>query len=211
MVHDRLDGEVVGFEGLSRFGSEGSPVPRFRHAARVGLGTELELLAVRAIVDASCDLPAGVPVSVNLSPATVLSPDLASAIAGASRPLKLEVTEHEPVDDYRALAEAIAALGGVRLSIDDAGSGYASLQHVLRLRPQEVKLDRLWVTGIDRDPARQAMVRSMRSFVAEIGADLVAEGIERGEERDALRSLGVELGQGFLFGRPVPAASVAGT
>jgi EAL domain-containing protein (putative c-di-GMP-specific phosphodiesterase class I) len=90
----------------------------------------------------------------------------------------------------------------IRLSIDDAGSGFASLRHILRLEPAFVKLDRSWVHGVDGDPARQALIAGLRHFADQTGAQLIAEGIERVEERDTLLDLRVDYGQGFLLGRP---------
>jgi EAL domain-containing protein (putative c-di-GMP-specific phosphodiesterase class I) len=118
----------------------------------------------------------------------------------------VEVTEHERVDDYQELRRAIEGLGpGVRVSVDDAGSGYSSLRHVLSLRPHYVKLDRDWITGIDVDPVRQTLVLGLVRFVEELGAQIVAEGIETDAELAAARRLGVHLGQGDLLGRPRPA------
>jgi EAL domain-containing protein (putative c-di-GMP-specific phosphodiesterase class I) len=115
----------------------------------------------------------------------------------------LELTEHDAVDDYGALRAALRDCEpAVRVSIDDAGAGFASLRHVVMLQPDFVKLDRCWVTGIDHDPTRQAMVAGLSHFARTTGCDLVAEGIELEEERRALSDLDVRFGQGFLLGRP---------
>jgi EAL domain-containing protein (putative c-di-GMP-specific phosphodiesterase class I) len=203
------DGSIVGFEGLSRFECGITPEQRFREATRLGLAVELELLAIRTILEAACSLPPETYVSVNVSPATVLSPHLAALVTGRDRVVKLEVTEHDPVDDYAELVAAVRALEGAVLSVDDAGSGYSSLKHILQLRPDEVKLDREWVAGIDADRPRQVLVGGLRSFVEEVGAGLVAEGIETEAEADTLRALGIRYGQGYLFARPAPAAVFA--
>ena len=119
------------------------------------------------------------------------------------RDVVLELSEQEAVSDYDALRAAMHAAGdGVRLSIDDAGSGFASLRHILKLEPEFIKLDRSWIHGVDTDPARQAMIAGLRHFADQTGATLVAEGIERDEERDCLVELRVDLGQGYLLGRP---------
>ncbi|OMQ14171.1 hypothetical protein A7K94_0218525 [Modestobacter sp. VKM Ac-2676] len=121
-------------------------------------------------------------------------------------PLTVEVTEHAPVDDYDALVGAIACLrtAGIRLAVDDVGAGYASLRHVLRLRPDAVKLDIALVAGVHEDPAKQAMVTALVAFSGQTGVRLVAEGLEDPAEREALQDLGVGYGQGHLFGRPAP-------
>ena len=90
------------------------------------------------------------------------------------------------------------------LALYDAGSGFASLRHVLALEADYVKLDQSWVTGIDDDPARQALVAGLGHFAARTGSVLIAEGVESDVERGMLAELEVGLGQGFLFGRPLP-------
>ena len=98
------------------------------------------------------------------------------------------------------------ARGSARLAVDDAGAGYAGLRHILELRPQFVKLDISLVRTIDTDPARQAMVAGMSHFAANSDCELIAEGIETEGESATLVRLGVSLGQGYLFGKPGPAA-----
>lgn len=104
------------------------------------------------------------------------------------------------------MRSALTRLGpGVKLAIDDAGSGFASLRHIFALQPDYVKLDIEWVHEIDRDPVRQALVSGLVYFGAETGCELIAEGIETEQELAALRELGIQLGQGYLLGRPEPA------
>ena len=200
-------GAVVAFEALSRFEGGFRPEERFREATRLGLGCELEQLALEIILDEARHFDDSVPISVNLSPLSIFVPAIKELIAGVGRSLTVEITEHDRVDSYELLIDEIRGLSPVRLSVDDAGSGYASLQHIFRLRPNYVKLDRQWVREIDRDRPRQVLVRGLLSFVGELGGVLVAEGIERVEEADVLRGLGVPYGQGFLFAEPAPAAS----
>ncbi|HEV8420861.1 MAG TPA: EAL domain-containing protein, partial [Actinomycetota bacterium] len=116
----------------------------------------------------------------------------------------VEITEHAQVADYAELLEALGDFRsrGGRLAIDDAGAGFASLRHVLVLLPDVIKLDISLTQGIDRDRNRRALASAMISFAAEIGATIIAEGIETRDELDSLRSLGVRYGQGFYIGRP---------
>jgi len=93
----------------------------------------------------------------------------------------------------------------VQLAIDDAGSGYASLRHILALQPAYVKLDIEWVHNIHRDPVRRALVSGLAYFATETGCELIAEGIETEAELEAIRELGIHLGQGYVLGRPAPA------
>ena len=144
--------------------------------------------------------------SVNLSADVLqLEPPLQRITAAAGRPLIVEITEHERIDDYAAVRAALQALGpNVKLAVDDAGSGYASLRHILALQPAYVKLDIEWVRGLDREPVRRALVSGLAYFATETGCELIAEGIETQEELQALRDLGIGLGQGYLLGRPAP-------
>jgi EAL domain-containing protein (putative c-di-GMP-specific phosphodiesterase class I) len=90
------------------------------------------------------------------------------------------------------------------LAVDDAGAGFASLRHILRLAPHFIKLDRTLIDGIEADRSRQALAAGLISFAHKIEATIIAEGIERSEEVDALRELGVDYGQGFFLARPAP-------
>jgi EAL domain-containing protein (putative c-di-GMP-specific phosphodiesterase class I) len=153
------------------------------------------------------DLPDGTYLAVNVSPDTAASPAFAEVCRSApAEHLVIELTEHAPVADYPELTRALAGLreSGVRLAIDDAGAGFASLRHVLRLRPDIIKLDLALTRGIDTDPVRQALATALISFAGEVGAVIVAEGVESRWEADALRKLGVEFGQGWFVARPGP-------
>jgi len=200
------DGMVIGVEALTRFEDGTRPDIRFAEAARLGLGVALERATLTAAIETAAALPPQVALSVNISP-DVLQHDrsLREIIAGANRPVIVELTEHERIDDYDAVRAAFARLGpDTRLAVDDAGSGYASLRHILSLQPSFVKLDMAWVRGIDRDPVRRSLVSGLAYFAAATGCQLIAEGIESEDERRALLELGVRLGQGFLLGRPAP-------
>ena len=91
---------------------------------------------------------------------------------------------------------------GVRLAVDDAGAGFASLQHILRLTPDIIKLDRTFIEGLADDPVRRALTTALVTFAGDIGATLVAEGIATAPELEALRRIGVRHGQGMFLGEP---------
>jgi EAL domain-containing protein (putative c-di-GMP-specific phosphodiesterase class I)/CheY-like chemotaxis protein len=198
---------TIGFEALTRFDDGMRPDLRFGEARILGLGIDLELATLDRALVAGRRLPEGTWLSVNVSPDLVLTPGaLQDALTKADRPVILELTEHDPVDDYRALRAALDGLGShLQLSVDDAGSGFASLRHVLVLRPAFMKLDQTWVTGVHDDPARQALIAGLVHFAESTGCQLIAEGIESAADLDTLSGLEVELGQGFYFGHPSPA------
>jgi EAL domain-containing protein (putative c-di-GMP-specific phosphodiesterase class I) len=206
-------GCIVGYEALTRFGDGVAPTERFADASLLGIGPELELACARRSLEAAVSLPAGTWIGVNISPGIVLQgADLAAILATTPRDIVLEITEHATVPDYAALHEAISDLGrGVRVAVDDAGAGYAGLQRILELRADLVKLDIVLVRGVESDPARQALVAGMAHFAKRTNARLLAEGIESEAEARTLLELGVEFGQGYLFGHPVPADRVSVT
>lgn len=208
-IVDLETGAVVGFEALTRFDDQTRPDRRFAQASLVGLGMELERVTLEAALSASVCLPAGAFLSTNVSATFLIGGHYDALMSRAGeRPVVLEVTEHEQIDDYEAVRAVIAGLGpDVRLSVDDAGSGWASLRHVLSLRPDYVKLDRGWITEIEDDPARQALLLGIRQFVGLMEGTVIAEGIETAAELDTLRRLGLPLGQGYLLGRPAPVAA----
>jgi EAL domain-containing protein (putative c-di-GMP-specific phosphodiesterase class I)/DNA-binding NarL/FixJ family response regulator len=205
-IVDLRDGTVVGYEALTRFHDGTRPDLRFAQAGRAGLGLDLERVTLEAAIGHAARLPDGAFLSVNVSASFVvggLLPSLGAPLEG--RPLVLEVTEHEQVEDYAALQAAVDALGpDVRLSVDDAGSGWSSLRHVFALKPDFVKLDWGWVNDLDLDPARQALLLGIAQFAALSGGSVIAEGIETTAELRTLRRLGIPLGQGFLLGYPEP-------
>jgi EAL domain-containing protein (putative c-di-GMP-specific phosphodiesterase class I) len=153
-------GRPVGFECLARFlpAPPRSPDKWFAEAAETGLGTVLELLAIKLALSAASALPSDIYVSVNASPETIMSGELAGAMNGLPEErIVLEITEHAYVEDYDGLLRALQPLRdrGVRLAVDDAGAGYSSLQHILQLRPDLIKLDMDLTRNIDLDPARR--------------------------------------------------------
>lgn len=199
----------VGVEALTRFTAIPTRAPDvwFAEAERVQLRTSLELAAASQALDDLALLPAGMVMSLNVSPTTVVSGRLAEVLTGA--PLErivIELTEHAPVDDYRALTAALAPWRerGARLAVDDAGGGYASFAHILRLHPEYIKLDISLSHDINLDRPRQALARALVGYANEVGVGVIAEGIETEAELDTIIELGTPYGQGFHLGRPRP-------
>jgi len=204
-VHDLTTGDVVGYEALTRFADGVRPDRRFAEAHAVGMGAELEAVCVRAGLVAAAPLPSERWLSVNFSPSCVIAGVAAEVLAGVERPIVLEITEHVEVESYLALGRAVEALGPlVRVAVDDAGAGFASLRHILELRPDIVKLDIGLIHDIDVDPARQALAAGLHHFAVGTGTQLLAEGVETAAELAAVRDLGIDLAQGYHLGRPVP-------
>ena len=204
-------GQVIGAEALARF--PGAP-PRgpdkwFADAATVGLGQQLELLAVRtALARARTAIPEGIDLWLNVSPATIATDELRQLLAtagdDASRRLVLEITEHASIEDYPSFLRKRDELSGlgVRFAVDDAGAGYASFAHILRLQPDVIKLDRDVVQGLDHDAAKRALTAAIVMFAMEVRCAVIAEGIETKAELDAASLVGIDAAQGFFIGPP---------
>lgn len=147
--------------------------------------------------------------AVNVSPHVCTGLQLQSRLEGLERALLerlvIELTEHDQVDDYRALDRALRPWRerGVYLAVDDTGAGHSSLAHVLRVAPDMVKLDRQVICDLDSDPLCRALVAALVTVSASSDLLLVAEGIETAAEVAVLTDLRVPLGQGFHLGRPV--------
>lgn len=208
-MYDLADQHIAGYEALSRFVAEPnrSPDKWFEEAATVGLREELELAAIEMALEALPEIPDSVYLSLNASPATILTGRLGDLFG--SYPLDrlmLEITEHDVIDDYAGLFEALVEMRrqGLRLAIDDAGAGYASFRHILRLAPDVIKLDRSLTHGIDTRADSRALAAALVGFTAETGSRLLAEGVETQAELEALRDIGVRKAQGYLLGRPGP-------
>jgi EAL domain-containing protein (putative c-di-GMP-specific phosphodiesterase class I)/DNA-binding NarL/FixJ family response regulator len=213
-IFDLEASRVVGVEALARFSLEPNRPPNewFAAAAGVGLSTRLEFNALSRAIAARPQLPAGMFLAVNLSPMAVMSRQLLDAVPkSVADQLVVELTEHTPVIDYAELSLALAPLRalGAALAIDDAGAGFASLRHILELAPQFIKLDISITQKIEHDRAALAMAVALTSFAGAIDAKIVAEGIETENELSAVRSLGIQLGQGYHLGRPGPIERVA--
>lgn len=198
------NGRIMGYEALTRFDDGVAPDVRFGEARFAGVGARLELATLRSAITASHGLPDGQYLSINVSATLLGHADLPAILdLAADRQLTIEITEHEQIHDYDHVRKEFAELGrGLHMAVDDAGSGWASLRHVFSLRPHYVKLDRSWIADVHTDPARQALLLGIARSVNEMGGHVIAEGIELQEELEAVKSIGIQLGQGYLLGRP---------
>tara|TARA_R110000787_G_scaffold94105_1_gene196656 strand:+ start:714 stop:2003 length:1290 start_codon:yes stop_codon:yes gene_type:complete len=197
----------VGYEALCRFTDEPKRTPDawFNEAAEVGLSERLEMAALTQALAKLPELGADQYLSVNASPDTIVTEAFAALLA--DQPLYrilLEITEHARVEDYELLLQALEPLRrrGLKLAIDDAGAGYASLRHIVQLQPDIVKLDMSLTRDVDTDAARRALVGALMFYARETSAQVIAEGIETQAEFDTLKLLGVRRGQGYFLGRP---------
>ena len=215
-IVDLVSGRAVAAEGLTRFTAPSpagtladgarSPAQWFDDASRLGLREQLELATARAVLDLLDPVvPDGVCVTVNLSPQTLTGKGLAPLLDG--RPLErivLEMTERAPVRGYAELAAALAPYRarGLRLAVDDVGAAYASLQHVLSVQPDLIKIDMALIRGSDLDLARRTLLTALADFAEATECHLVAEGVETDGELRAVARCGVHLAQGNHLAPP---------
>lgn len=206
-IYSLLSDDISGAEALSRFdvGPRRTPDVWFNAAHDAGLGIDLELRAIEHALLVLNDLPPPLTLSINASPELLISGLLPPVLRDLDLArVTLEVTEHAAVTDYVALVSALAPLRarGALLSIDDAGAGYASMRHILHLKPDVIKLDMSLTRDIDADPCRRALARGLIGFAHEIGSTIVAEGVETETELAALRAIGVDKVQGYYLSKP---------
>jgi diguanylate cyclase (GGDEF)-like protein len=191
-------------------------------AERTGLVADLTRWVLRtAIAQCAAWARDGVdlPVAVNLAAANIVDATLPEVVAGLLTEyglhgdrLECEISEHTVMTDPRRASEVLAALRslGVRLSLDDFGTGQSSLSYLKRLPLDEVKIDRSFVLGMDRDEGDAAIVRSTIDLARHLGLEVVAEGVETVEVYRDLAELHCDVAQGFFLSRPLPVAEVPG-
>ena len=212
---------VVGAEALLRWEHPRlgllPPAAFLPLAEEIGVMTALDLWAVDAACEAAASWPANGHgprhVSVNLAAATLLDPDLvgrlrAALLAHGMEPaaLHLEVIESRSLVDLPGVVDRLAELRqmGLRVALDDFGTGYSTLAWLQTLPVDEVKIDRSFTSRLGEDTASLAVVRGILALGAELGLEVVAEGVERPAQLALLRAAGCHLIQGFLLGRPAP-------
>ena len=219
-IHRLRDGALVGAEALVRWQDEnGAFVPPdefIPYAETVGLIVPIGAMVLDAAAWQAARWRArglSLPVSVNLSPQQIVGSDVVAEVRAAlgrhgvdPSMLRLELTETAAVTDFPVTRQRLAELRelGVGLSLDDFGTGYSSLRLLRELAVDDVKVDRLFVQGLDVNGADAAMVRLVVETAHALGLTVTAEGVERPDQLTALAELGCDSVQGFLLGTPVP-------
>src|SRR4051794_10542808 len=205
------DLEPIGYEGLARFPTPPGlvalpPDVTLAAAGRSGLRPDLEAACWAAIAEGGVP-PDGRLMFVNVSPDLIGHGGFAALAGRMPSRLVIELTEQDAVQNIALVRERLRPwiARGALVAVDDAGAGFTSLEYVAEIRPDFLKLCRGMVTGVDLDASRHAVLRATVAFAREVGARIIAEGVERPEELAVLRDAGVDYGQGWLFGRPGPA------
>jgi len=209
---DLKRGLVFGHEALVR-GPQGAlhtPAQLFRQAEASGLLYELDCLCRRLALENCRVLPPGSMLFLNVLPTSISDPHLSAD--GLRKLLEdfplqpsqlvLEISERQSIENFatfREMRESCRELG-VQVAVDDAGAGHASLEAIMEISPDYLKADMGLVRGIDADPPRQEVVKSLHAVAGRIGAHVIAEGIETEAELRTVRDLGIRFGQGYHFG-----------
>ncbi|MCL6577733.1 MAG: EAL domain-containing protein [Kyrpidia sp.] len=219
------DGETIGFEVLNRppVSSSFPNAEAFYHY--VGQSSqvfavergcrEMALCRFAEQVEAMSDLRNAL-IFLNIHPHVIADPSfraghtlrLVQDYGFTPSQIVLELTERGAIEDYGRFARLLYHYRsqGFRVAVDDAGTGYNSLQTLVCLQPEFLKLDRFLVRGIADNAAARRMAALLLDYARESGTRVIGEGIETAEEFACLRDMGVELGQGFATGRPAPRA-----
>jgi EAL domain-containing protein (putative c-di-GMP-specific phosphodiesterase class I) len=208
---------VFGYEALVRGPEEssfGSPLELFSMAEQEDLLFELDCLCRRKALEGAVDFPEGAKLFINIRPTAIHDPSFQpdaltrtlDACGLAPTDCVFEISEQESIENYAIFREARDAYGklGFQFALDDTGAGYASLEAVMELEPEFIKVDRAFVQGIDEDPARQNMLRAFLAIARDMNARIIGEGLDKLEELRMLGELGIHFGQGWLFGKPSP-------
>jgi EAL domain-containing protein (putative c-di-GMP-specific phosphodiesterase class I) len=178
---------------------------------------QLDCLCRQSGLDGARDLPGGAKLFLNVRPTTIHDPNFrADALERTLERVNLtpadvvfEISEQESIANFAIFREVRDYYGklGFQIALDDTGAGYASLEAVMELAPEFIKVDRAFCAGIDEDPGRQEILRALQSLAERIGSRIIGEGLDRLEELETLGRLGIPFGQGWLFGKPHPLRS----
>jgi diguanylate cyclase (GGDEF)-like protein/PAS domain S-box-containing protein len=214
-------GEVRCFEALLRWQPPSwgaiSPAEFIPAAEETGLIMRIGEWALRTACGEAVRWPPFIRVAVNLSPVQFRSPDLLQVVAGALAAsslapgrLELEITESVLLQDDQASLVILQELRrlGVRIALDDFGTGFSSLGYLLRFPFDKIKIDRSFVSGLPNRRESEAIIRAVVSMSQSLGISVTAEGVETAEQLDALRRLGCDDAQGYLYSQPLPAAEL---
>lgn len=201
--------KTVGYEALVRTHEAQMQEPGvlFDTASLLAREPELSRAIYATVAQRALEIRPELLLFVNVHPPDLLDPSLygdGSPLAKHAGRVVLEMTERASLDRLGDLGPAVADLRrlGYRVAVDDLGTGYAGLSSFTNFGPDYVKLDRSLVTGIDSNPTKRRVVHAMYSLCADLGMAVISEGVETPAEREALRPLGADFLQGYLFARP---------
>jgi EAL domain-containing protein (putative c-di-GMP-specific phosphodiesterase class I) len=226
-IFEIVDGQSMLFalEALSR-GCKGSNIERadvlFEYVRRKGKEVEVDRACVAAALTAASNVPGSPAISINVHASTLERDDHFAAFLAENcythrieiSRIVLEIVEHQRFRDAEAFFSALDRLRalGVRIALDDIGLGYSNHRMLIEVCPDLFKIDRYFVDGCSNNPHLRAAIESIVILASRLGGRVIAEGIETAEDFATVRSLGIDLVQGYYFGRPAaPACPIADT
>jgi diguanylate cyclase (GGDEF)-like protein len=208
--------QIIGYESLIRGPSDSplhSPFNLFETANRHGLQAELECVCRQTTIQRFAQMNVPGKLFINVSPSVLLESSFKSGDAMRliersgldPRNIIIELTEHEPTDDYQIMREAVAHYRnmGFEIALDDLGAGYSGLRLWSELHPEYVKIDKHFVQGLHADAVKLNFVRSIQNMATAMHCRVIAEGIETLEELQAIVKIGITFAQGYYFARPM--------
>ncbi len=214
-IVDLQNAGTLGFEALSRGPvdtAQHSPINLFQAAAAADLVFELDRHCRRRAMRTARDLPPPYHLFINVVPASMYDPDfqgtslirLLEGLGLSPERIVLEVSEQYAIKNYTLFVEALQNFTqmGFSIAVDDIGAGYSGLEKIAHLNPRYLKFDIQLVRDIDKSHVKREMTRALKAFAEKMDSRIIAEGIEREGERQALIDLGIDYGQGFLLARP---------
>ncbi|WP_438446593.1 EAL domain-containing protein [Gorillibacterium sp. sgz5001074] len=215
-IMDLKSGEIFGWEVLTR-GPKNSPFHNpealFEFADQAEALPDLEWVVIQKALREIVERQIKEQVFINITPVSLSDPKLLGKLLELLRVLNLdssqlifEITERHSIRDFEQMASILRSYRaqGFRFAVDDAGSGYSSLQSMSELIPDIIKIDKSVIRNIDREAVKQAMLRSLLYFAENINCTVIAEGVEREEEANILLQNHVHMGQGYYFAKPQP-------
>jgi diguanylate cyclase (GGDEF)-like protein len=207
--------KIMGYEALIRGPSDSplhSPFNLFDTAERFDLSAKLEYVCREVTIKRYAGLNIKEKLFINVSPSVLLQPDfkkgetlkLLNQFGVDPRSIVIELTEHQPTDDFQLMLEAVTHYRkmGFEIAIDDLGAGYSGLRLWSELQPEYVKIDMHFIQGIHNDPVKLNFVRSIQNIASSLNCHVIAEGIETEDEFKAVEQLGITHAQGYYFARP---------
>lgn len=205
---------ILGYESLSR-GPQGqkleSPELLFSIAKELSQTAALDFICLQSALRAAGDMPAGLLLFINVEPLSILTPEFKFFLLSQEKPfptdrLVFEITEREIIENYQEFNRNLNFFRqlGIRIAIDDAGSGYSSLNQIVRIKPDFVKLDALMVRDIDTDHFKQDIVEAFIGFAHKNNIVILAEGVETDAELAYLKKIRIDYWQGYHLARPAP-------
>ncbi len=210
--------KIMGYEALIRGPSDSplhSPFNLFETAERYDLSAPLEFLCRELTIQRYANLDIREKLFINVSPAVLLEPGFKTGetlryleqFGVDPRSVVIELTEHQPTDDYNLMREAVNHYRsmGFEIALDDLGAGYSGLRLWSELLPEYVKIDKHFISGLHEDQVKLNFVRSIQDIASSLNCNVIAEGVETKEEFITVEKLGITHAQGYYFARPAVA------